>query len=289
MGNSLCAASGSAAVKPAMSKQTSNLSGRSAQSTSSGGKLGTSLNRISSHLNRISSKVLHTWRGRVETAASAANRHQLEDRLAEVIKAKAASGEPRPAVRFNRLLLRFPALHEGFGAARAVFRELAGSDAGELNQAQMRGACAQLGYHLDDAAFDRIFGAADMDHSSTLNQHEFVAVLAILHILKGPEDEEKVPEAVLGALQTAEDAFRCCMSTKDGYLDSDELTRLMHEGATDKVQHSASGKGGDPIKAIAARRFAELDREGTGRVSFLQFLFCLENWVEDAEEEDKKV
>jgi hypothetical protein len=54
MGNSLCAASGSAAVKPAMSKQTSNLSGRSAQSTSSGGKLGTSLNRISSHLNRIS-------------------------------------------------------------------------------------------------------------------------------------------------------------------------------------------------------------------------------------------
>ena len=42
------------------------------------------------------------------------------------------------------------------------------------------------------------------------------------------------------------------------------------QGATDKVQHSASGRGGDPIKSIAARRFAELDREGTGRVSFLQ-------------------
>lgn len=81
---------------------------------------------------------------------------------------KAAGGAPRPAVRFNRLLLRFPALHDGFAAARAVFRQLAGSDAGELNQQQMRGACAQLGYHLDDAAFDRIFGAADMDGSSTL-------------------------------------------------------------------------------------------------------------------------
>lgn len=40
MGNSLCGASGSAAVKPAMSKQTSNLSRRSAQSTSSGGERG---------------------------------------------------------------------------------------------------------------------------------------------------------------------------------------------------------------------------------------------------------
>jgi len=83
-------------------------------------------------------------------------------------QAKAAGGEPRPGVHFNRLLLRFPALHEGFAAARAVFSQLAGSDAGELNQPQMRGACAQLGYQLDDAAFERIFGAADMDHSSTL-------------------------------------------------------------------------------------------------------------------------
>lgn len=32
------------------------------------------------------SRVLHSWRGRVDTAAAAANRHQLEGRLAEVIK-----------------------------------------------------------------------------------------------------------------------------------------------------------------------------------------------------------
>lgn len=32
------------------------------------------------------SKVLHSWRGRVETAVTAANRRQLEDRLAEVIQ-----------------------------------------------------------------------------------------------------------------------------------------------------------------------------------------------------------
>lgn len=38
MGNTLCGAGGSAAVKPAVSKQTSNLSRRSAQSTSSGGE-----------------------------------------------------------------------------------------------------------------------------------------------------------------------------------------------------------------------------------------------------------
>jgi hypothetical protein len=51
------------------------------------------------------------------------------------------------------------------------------------------------------------------------------------------------------------------------------------------VRHSERGSGGDPIRAIAAKRFEELDKFGTGRVSFLEFLFCLEGWVEDAEEE----
>lgn len=57
------------------------------------------------------------------------------------------------------------------------------------------------------------------------------------------------------------------------------------QGATDAVRHSERGSGGDPIRAIAAKRFEELDKFGTGRVSFLEFLFCLEGWVEDAEEE----
>lgn len=42
----------------------------------------------------------------------------------------------------------------------------------------------QLGYHADDASLQRIFAGADMDGSRSLNAHEFIAVLAILHILK---------------------------------------------------------------------------------------------------------
>lgn len=42
------------------------------------------------------------------------------------------------------------------------------------------------------------------------------------------------------------------------------------QGPTDGVRHSANGSGSDPIRGIALRRFAELDREGRGRVSFLE-------------------
>lgn len=65
--------------------------------------------------------------------------------------------------------------------------------------------------------------------------------------------------------------MRCLSATASGVLPAP--TRAL-QGATDKVQHSASGRGGDPIKTIAARRFAELDREGKGRVSFLQVRRC---------------
>lgn len=39
-------------------------------------------------------------------------------------------------------------------------------------------------YHLDDASLARIFASTDLDGSQSLNVHEFLATLAILHILK---------------------------------------------------------------------------------------------------------
>jgi hypothetical protein len=98
-------------------------------------------------------------------------------------QAKAAGGS-HPKVKFNRLLLRFGSLHEGFAACRTVFAQWAGSDEGELSEARLRDACSTLGYTLDAATLDKIFVSADMDASNTLNQHEFLVVLAILHILK---------------------------------------------------------------------------------------------------------
>lgn len=234
---------------------------------------------------------------RNNAATQAANsRHQLEERLAEAIKSKAAAdaaagGTPRPTVTFNRLLLRFASLHAGFAACRAVFRSLTEGNAAaegtprEVSLLQLREACTQLGYNLDDDTLTRIFTSADVDGSSSLNADEFVVVLAILHILKGPEDEERVDPAILRTWRTLEEAFMCFASSKDGYIAKVELMRMMHEGATDGVRHSATGNGTDPIQSIAAKRFAELDREGRGRVSFLEFLFCLEEWVEDAEED----
>lgn len=191
MGNKLgrakhgeAAAPADAADPRALAKSASGRSNASG-SGSMGPRSSLSLRRVSTQLRRASSRVL----GFRSHAAAANARHQLEERLAEAIQAKAAgagSGRPkvkvcavgraggrhalrlgrhrtfgaRPALppplpshrpfplppsQFNRLLLRFGSLSEGFAACRAVFRELAGSEDGEMTQEQLSAACTQLG------------------------------------------------------------------------------------------------------------------------------------------------
>lgn len=41
-----------------------------------------------------------------------------------------------------------------------------------------------MGYALDDASLRTILAGVDLDASATLNVHEFLATLAILHVLK---------------------------------------------------------------------------------------------------------
>ncbi|EFN58563.1 hypothetical protein CHLNCDRAFT_140699 [Chlorella variabilis] len=266
-------------------KRDNSLSRRSQASSSSA----RGLSRLSSGVSRLSARVGLRRQYVAASKAEAANsRHALEQRLAEIIMAKAAAADPSaPKVKFNRLLLRFGTLHEGFAASKRVFRELVGVEGGELSLEQLRPACASLGYHLDEATLHSIFAGADMDGSRTLNVHEFLATMAIVHSLRGPEDEELVDPQILATWRTAEEAFMSFASSRDGFIEKDELTGLMHESATDQVRHSANGSGGDPIRSIAQQRFEELDLNGSGRVSFLEFLFCLEGWVEDAEEEDE--
>lgn len=47
--------------------------------------------------------------------------------------------------------------------------------------------------------------------------------------MQGPEDEERVDPTILSTWQTAEDAFLCFDSSKQGRLDMEELTQMMHE------------------------------------------------------------
>lgn len=81
-----------------------------------------------------------------------------------------------------------------------------------------------------------------------------------------------------------------CFHNGTGFLDLAELDAAMQEAHVSELSRSPSasarGGGGDPIASIVRQRFAELNRIGDGRISFMEFLWALESWVEDAEEED---
>ena len=91
-----------------------------------------------------------------------------------------------------------------------------------------------------------------------------------------------------------EQAFLSFDSSSHGYISKQELMGLLVEPATAHVPKRRSSGGsadaaagraaGHTLPALAQARFAELDRSGDGRIDFVEFLFCLERWVEDAEE-----
>lgn len=212
----------------------------------------------------------------------------LDKKLAEVIIAKAEK-QQAIKVRFNRMLLKFPELNKGFNKARQVFEE-AGAVDGQLSITSLRTAVSQLGYELDDKTFESLVAAEDSNHDHLISADEFLVVCAICHLLKVPGAHEALDPEILHSFEIAEQSFLCFHSAKKGYVDSEELTSCMHETRVDLLRRASSSHGKDPIEHTSSARCLELDTDGDGRISFREFLFVLERWVQDAEdtEEDEK-
>lgn len=121
------------------------------------------------------------------------------------------SPSPRPPCPLH-------SLHDGLSRAAKVFRSLDVPPTGEISLDQLRAGARKLGYAVDDDVLESAFVSADLDRSSTINVDEFVVILAILHLLKGPRDEEDVDAATLKAFELATQAFLSFDSSRHGFI-----------------------------------------------------------------------
>lgn len=183
---------------------------------------------------------------------------------------------------FARLILKIPTtLNKGFKKCRRVFAELDEANIGLFNNDQLKQAAIKLGYSPTDQEIQQIFIASDFEMTQSLDYKEMVVVLAILHLLRGPADDEQIDDDILAAFNVAEEAFLSFDSSADGYISKDEIHAMMEETYTQGLPQSPAG--GDPIGKLAGRRFEELDVDGDGKIGFIEFLFALEGWAADGD------
>lgn len=191
---------------------------------------------------------------------------------------------------FSRLILKIPTtLAKGFKKCRLVFADLDTDGTGLFNLEQCKVAARRLGYSPTSKELQRIFEATDLDGSHSLDSKEMVIVIAILHLMKGPDDEEDIDSDILAAFQCAEEAFLSFDSSSNGYISKEEMDDMMTEAHTKDLPHSpAADMAGDPLGRLVSRRFEELDVSGDGKISFIEFLFTLEEWASIADDDSEE-
>ncbi|KIZ04416.1 hypothetical protein MNEG_3541 [Monoraphidium neglectum] len=118
----------------------------------------------------------------------------------------------------------------------------------------------------------------DIDEFTTMiDVYEFMLVFVVIQLLS-PERAQHLPPEIHKTLEIVEDAFCCFDASEDGYLEPQEVAEVL----------CTSNTPGRATRALSDKLFAQLDFDGSGGISFKEFLIGLEKMVmeEYADDED---
>ncbi|MEW5307659.1 MAG: hypothetical protein WDW36_010037 [Sanguina aurantia] len=176
--------------------------------------------------------------------------------------------------------LQFPRLKTGFLKVRELFTELDVEKKGIVSIAHFKLRCGNTGIDPTSLAMAEIWSLEK--HQKSFSSNEFLLVLTIVYLLDDATKSciQKHPE-VHKALEMVESAFMFFDSSSDGCLERAEMLAAMKAGSTMR-------KGQKLVKSAADRLFDTLDDDGSGTVTFKEFLFGIEKMVlENAGAEDE--
>ncbi|WIA24100.1 hypothetical protein OEZ85_013703 [Tetradesmus obliquus] len=183
---------------------------------------------------------------------------------------------------FNELLLKFPKMAAGFRKVRKYFDMLDLNGDRVIDMREFTSQAHKLGLDMSLQDLTNVFDAADIDHSTKIDVFEFVLVFVVVHLLS-PERAAALPPEIRTTLEIVEDAFCCFDASADGYLEKEEVQTAL----------CTTNTPGRTTKALSDKLFAQLDFDGSGGISFKEFLIGLEKMVmeefddEDGEEDEE--
>ncbi|GMH32195.1 hypothetical protein BSKO_00029 [Bryopsis sp. KO-2023] len=193
--------------------------------------------------------------------------------MVEAITKKAATSKGG-IKSFNQLLLKFPVLGVGFNKCRELFSSVDEKKNGVIDIGGLVKNLAHIG--IEESDHDillNIFTAADIDNSKRIDEKEFIILLAIFHLLKGSDPDFNLNKDVRTTFQVAEDTFCYFDSSRDGYIEKEEVRAAI-----------LKSDGGEML-SMAQQRFNELDWDKNGNISYAEFVYGLSRWVSDYQNE----
>uniref|UniRef100_A0A7S0URI0 EF-hand domain-containing protein n=1 Tax=Polytomella parva TaxID=51329 RepID=A0A7S0URI0_9CHLO len=200
----------------------------------------------------------------------------LERKL--VLAVERARGKGTPKGSFSTLLLTFPKLRGGFTKVRALFKELDINGDGGIEWHEFLERCPRIGLDPSTPSLKEMFALADMENKQAIGSDEMILVFTIIYLLEPDfKDKIKYPEIIV-ALQILEKAFIFLDPSNTGYINRDEMSLAVKSGT--RVTH------GKQSKSIADKLFDTLDWDGSGRITFKEFMVGIEKLVMEDSDED---
>ncbi|KAJ9526679.1 hypothetical protein QJQ45_017565 [Haematococcus lacustris] len=233
--------------------------------------------------------------------------------LDAVIAAKSKSASQRKA-SFNGLLMQFPKLRPGFQKVHAQFTSIAKPGAKSLLVEELQAHRHELGFSdsLDLTALLKRSGVTSVSHDELVAVYTIVSCRCPDHLLPTlSPDIMKTLKTIVGSWLTAalpahtqqptpaarwalgmltltllpdspqEAAFTYFDSSSDGFLEKTELMAVLKSGT--KVFGTKTGRR--QTRTVGEILFDYLDGDGSGKVSFLEFLEGIQKLVMSEQEE----
>ena len=220
-----------------------------------------------------------------------------EARVAAASEGKeAASGDDAAAkdvgTHLTKILLRLPTVKAAFERLRALFNAV---DVNSDHSISIEELTTSSAFSSTDPEHLRTyFAEADIDHSNGIEFKEFILVMAFAYFGDTgvlPKLDADVAGQTRQAFLIAAQAFHFFDTDHDGSIVKNEvITSLQRTSSTATMSgggKKAAGGGRGSSVAFMQSRFAEMDADQNGCITFKEFLFAFVDWAGIEDEEDE--
>lgn len=218
-------------------------------------------------------------------------RAKVQEKVSEALKKRQKENLDNGMSKLNlaRILLRFSSMRSVLTDITKEFDSIDIDKSGSIDRDELLQAMHKLHIRISDEDVVALFSLADFYHQSKLTLKQFLVCLALVHLLGGMpanETEERSfcgPEpsdASPGVVQTHREVATRLKSAIDlivaAYLIFDkECKGYINQATVTKELGDEDGGG-----SIGPERWNELDWDSSGNISFEEFVYAFEKWVD---------
>lgn len=186
----------------------------------------------------------------------------------------------------DQVLLKLPAVRETFNGCRSVFKATDKDGDGLIQLAEFKQSALNMQLHLPDQLLEDVYNQADLNNSHTIDFREFIVLLTLVWLLRPQSGGEQPLAGLDKAMDTVVAAFLWFDKDNSGSIEREEVLQALgaEDVASSRAPHHSGGRHG-PGRSASKHRFQEMNLLKDGKVTFPEFVLCVESWagVEDDE------